>query len=145
MGKSRWLWAVLPLGVAALALPFGAARGQDEKVSDVPSGAVMFFLRQDGSCPPGYRPAQEASGRLVVGVNGGDAVGKLVGTPLSNQEDRTHVHSFATAVELPYKSISAANGTNDQGAAAKKYGDSGISAPAPSGLPFIQLTACVKP
>jgi hypothetical protein len=126
------------------ALPFHAV-GEEDRVSDVPSGAVAFFARQDGSCPVGFRPAQETAGRLVVGVSGGDAVGKLVGTPLTNQEDRTHVHGFSAAIELPYKSISAANGGNDQGAAAKKYMDSGTSEPAPSGLPFIQLIACVKP
>jgi hypothetical protein len=145
MRIQNWPWALLPLGIAALALPFRLAQGQDEKVSDVPSGAVTFFTRQDGRCPAGYRPAQEASGRLVVGVLGGDAVGKLVGTPLQNQEDRTHVHSFSTVIDLQYKSISAANGGNNQGAAAKKYSDSGVSEPAPSGLPFIQLVACVKP
>lgn len=144
MRKGNWFWLLAPVAVAAFALPF-AARGEDDRISDVPPGAVAFFARQEGSCPAGFRPAQETSGRLIVGVAGGDAVGKLVGTPLENQEDRTHVHAFSTTIELPYKSISAANGGNDQGAAAKKYMDSGSSEPSPSGLPFIQLVACVKP
>jgi hypothetical protein len=105
---------------------------------------VAFFMRGDGSCPQGFRPATEASGRLLVGVASGDAVGKQVGVPLANQEDRTHVHSYKAAVDLPYKSVSAADGGNKQGAAAGKYQDSGMSEPATSGLPFIQLVACVK-
>lgn len=144
MRNRNWIWLLAPVAVALFALPF-AARGEDDRVSDVPSGTVAFFARQDGTCPAGFRPAQETAGRLVVGVAGGDAVGKLVGMPLENQEDRTHVHAFSSSIELPYKSISAANGGNDQGAAAKKYMDSGISEPSSSGLPFIQLVACVKP
>lgn len=149
MRQRQWIWLVGPLaaaaGLAALALPFQAARGQDDRVSDVPSGTVAFFARSDASCPAGYRPASEASGRLIVGVTGGDAVGKLVGKPLGNQEDRTHVHPFNTSITLPYKSISAADGGNNQGASAKTYADIGTSNPAPSGLPFLQLVACVKP
>jgi hypothetical protein len=147
MRKRNWIWLLAPLAVASLALPF-RARGEDDRISPVPSGTVAFFAGQDaqnGRCPAGFRPAIETSGRLVVGVLGGDAVGKFVGPPLENQEDRTHVHAFSTTIELPYKSISAANGGNDQGAAAKKYSDSGVSEPSPSGLPFIQLVACVKP
>src|SRR5688572_26887516 len=106
MRKRNWIWLLAPLAVAALALPF-RARGEDDRISPVPSGTVAFF---DGKCPAGFRPALETSGRLVVGVLGGDAVGKFVGPPLENQEDRTHVHAFSTTIELPYKSISAANG-----------------------------------
>ena len=71
-------------------------------------------------------------------------VGKLIGTALTNQEDRTHIHSFQTSADLPYKSISAANGGNGQGASAARYTDSGNTEPAPSGLPFVQLVGCVK-
>src|SRR5689334_18900496 len=70
------------------------AAGRDDQTEDVPAGTVAFFLRPDGSCPSGFRKATEASGRMLVGVLAGDAVGKQVGMPLSNQEDRTHAHSF---------------------------------------------------
>ena len=50
----------------------------------------------------------------MVGVTDSDAVGKLIGTPLLTQEDRTHSHAFSVTADLPYKSISAANGGNNQ-------------------------------
>lgn len=139
--RSPWFWLALPACIGVLGRP---ATGQAPGAQDVPAGMLAFFAADQRGCPPGYRDATEASGRLVVGVTSGDAVGKLVGTPLENQEDRTHLHGYSVELELPYKSISAANGGNDQGAAAGRYGDNGMTAPAPSGLPFIQLVACVK-
>lgn len=142
----RWMWLILPACGAALGLSLGRAAADDPGAvdRDVPPGTVAFFAPETKVCPAGWRTATEASGRLVVGVTHGDFVGKLVGEPLSSQEDRTHVHPFSAAVELPYKSISAANGGNRQGAAAQKYQDDGLSDAAPSGLPFVQLVACVK-
>lgn len=141
--RGGWLgrWVLPALVAGFLAKP---AAAEDPGPVDVPAGAVVFFGPETKSCPQGFRPATEASGRLVVGVTHGDFVGKLVGEPLLSQEDRTHVHPFTVSVELPYKSISAADGGNRQGAAAKKYPDSGMSKTAPSGLPFVQLVACVK-
>ena len=79
-----------------------------------------------------------------MGAKSGDSVGKLVGAPLINEEDRAHQHAFTASVTLPYKSISALDGGNQQGAAAGMYMDSGTSAASSSGLPFIQLLACVR-
>jgi hypothetical protein len=130
--------------VAGLALRSRPAAGMDDAALSVPAGTVAFFSGVGGSCPQGWRVATEAAGRLVIGVNAQDSVGTLVGTPLGNEEDRTHSHAFAATVDLPYKSISAADGSNNQGAAAGTYQDSGMTQPASSGLPFIQLCACVK-
>jgi hypothetical protein len=127
----------------ALALRLPPAAGDDGAV-DAPSGTVAFFSGVAGVCPQGWRVATEAAGRLLIGVQAADSVGKFVGTPLTNEEDRTHAHSFLATVALPYKSISAADGSNDQGAAAQTYTDSGMTQPASTGLPFIQLVACVK-
>jgi hypothetical protein len=144
--RGRWIGLLALLsGMAALGtLRLRPAAAEDPGPVDVPAGAVAFFAPETRTCPQGWRPATEASGRLLVGVAHGDFVGKLVGQPLASQEDRTHSHPFSLAIELPYKSISAADGGNRQGAAAKKYQDSGMSGPAPSGLPFVQLVACVK-
>lgn len=132
---------LLALGLAVRPQP---ATAGDADTADVPPGIVAFFGQADSRCPAGFRVPQEASGRLLVGVTAADAVGKSVGKPLADQEDRTHVHAFTTRAELPYKSISAADGPNSQGAAAKTYSDSSATAPAPSGLPFVQLTVCEK-
>lgn len=140
----RWLILALPACLLGLALRARPAAGRDPGPTDVPSGTVAFFSRSDGTCPQGYRTATEVSGRLVVGVTVGDSVGKLVGVPLTNQEDRTHVHPFTVAVDLPYKALAALDGGNRQGAAAQKYTSSGNSEPVASGLPMVQLVACVK-
>lgn len=148
-----WAGNILPGNILAGLLAAGllivaesprSAIGEDLGPSDVPVGTMAFFSPDTATCPPGYRAATEASGRLIVGVNSGDSVGKLVGMPLASEEDRTHQHAFTATVTLPYKSIAALDGTNNQGAAAKTYMDSGMSAGAASGLPFIQLLACVK-
>lgn len=131
------LGTVGPLG------PSTASAGDGES-TDVPVGTVAFFGRADGTCPAGWRAADQAQGRLLVGTTTAADVGKVVGTPLSDQEDRTHTHAFSATVDVPYKSISAADGPNRQGAASKKYMASGPSKPAPSGLPFVQLTVCEK-
>lgn len=149
--RKRWsslggsLFIGVPIGLVALSLMSRPAAGKDESVDDVPAGTVAFFLRADNACPQGWRVAAETTGRLIVGAGTSDGVGKQVGTPLSNEEDRTHVHSFSATADLPYKSISALDGWNQQGASAGVYRDVGISEPAPSGLPFFQLVTCVKP
>jgi hypothetical protein len=141
--RGRWRWILL--GLLALTLRARPAGAQDPGEIDVPSGTVAFLVGDSASCPAGWRPATEASGRLVIAVTTGDTVGKQVGTALQSEEDRTHVHPFATAAELPYKPLAALNGGNHQGAAAAKYTDSGTSEPSPSGLPFVQLLMCAKP
>lgn len=146
--RGRWGWPMAGAGLLALLLYVRTAAGGDpgpeQGANDVPSGTMAFFV--DGQlCPPGWRPATEAQGRLVVAVSTGDTVGKQVGAELQNQEDRTHAHPFTATAELPYKPLASLNGSNRQGAAAGKYTSSGVSEPAPSGLPFIQLLACVKP
>lgn len=136
------------LVLCSLGMLFLAAQpavGQDLGDTDVPSGTVAFFIGDDQSCPPGWRAATELRGRLAVAVASADTVGKQVGKELTSEEDRTHVHPFTAAVELPYKPLASLNGTNRQGAAAAKYTSSGTSEPVASGLPFVQLLACVKP
>lgn len=121
------------------------AAGQDPGETDVPSGTVAFFVGDGQSCPSGWRAATELRGRLAIAVTSADIVGKQVGDELQSEEDRTHSHAFAATIELPYKPLASLNGGNNQGAAAGKYTSSGTSEAAASGLPFIQLLACVKP
>lgn len=142
--RSSWLLLAVPAVAAGLGLGMRPAAGGDPGPIDVPAGMVAFFARDDGACPPGYRPATETSGRLIVGATAAESVGKLLGDPLSSLEDRTHVHPFMTQVELPAKALAALDGGNNQGAAAKKYTDAGNTEPTPSGLPFIQLLACAR-
>lgn len=111
---------------------------------DVPRGMVAFV--DGGACPAGWAPATIAAGRLLVGTDVAGAVGHVVGTPLAALEDRGHGHPMTGAnLALPYKSISAADGSNQNGASAGAQPLTGTVASAASGLPFAQLTACVSP
>lgn len=143
--RGRWGRGLVLGSLATLCLRAQPATGQDLGETDVPSGTVAFFVGDDHGCPSGWRDATELRGRLAVAVVSADTVGKQVGRELTSEEDRTHVHPFTAQVELPYKPLASLNGSNRQGAAAARYMSSGISEPAASGLPFVQLLACVKP
>ena len=147
-GAGRWRGPVCSRSFYGRARRPAAIRGTSRATATCPRGRWRSLSSLPGGghlCPPGGPPATEPRGRLVVAATTGDTVGKQVGTELQNEEDRTHAHPFTATVELPYKPLASLNGTNRQGAAAGKYTSSGVSEPAPSGLPFIQLLACVKP
>src|SRR5580658_8476483 len=124
----------LPLWLGLALLSARPATGQDPGPNDAPSGTLAFFSPDTAACPTGWRVATEAAGRLIVGVTVGDSVGRLVGTALSNEQDRTHFHPYTTMVTLPSRNIAAADGSNDQGAAAMTYQDAGSTGASPSGL-----------
>jgi|SRR5579883_238565 len=140
--KERFPAIARGLALAALAALLPAPAAGDSGGDGLPAGMVAFV--DGGGCPTGWSVAGYASGRLVVGVTFGDQVGVTIGTPLADQEDRTHAHGYTAMVDLPYKSISAADGSNDQGAAAMTYSWSDAVTPATTGLPFIQLAICEK-
>ena len=58
----------------------------------IPAGAVMAFNRS--SCPAGWSVLEEARGRFIVGMpDGGTLAGTAGGSPLTDLEDRVHLHS----------------------------------------------------
>jgi hypothetical protein len=133
--------------VPFLCLTFGTKATADTPVDDgVPSGTVAFFSFEGtgGNCPAGWAAATSVQGRLVVGVTEPDQVGLLVGTPLTDQEDRTHIHPYEATVHLPSKNIAGADGGNHNGAQSGDHAVAGSSENASSGLPFVQLLVCEK-
>jgi hypothetical protein len=125
---------------------FGAqrsAQGGDPLDDGVPPGTVAFFA-PGTMCPNGWMPFDPAAGRMIVGASEAAAVGRTVGSPLGDREDRTHTHEFSGTVALAPRAIAGANGSNNQGAAARAYTVAGRTAPATSGHAFIQLRACVR-
>jgi hypothetical protein len=112
----------------------------------VPSGTVAFFSFDDtgGNCPAGWAPATQVQGRMIVGVNEPDQVGTLVGTPLTDQEDRTHIHAYASVLQLPNRQVPAGTGGSGPGARNGDHPFSGETENASSGLPFVQLLVCEK-
>jgi len=99
---------------------------------------TYFTLRS--SCPPGW--TQVAEGQLVVAVTDGKSVGVSVGSPLGDKEDRTHAHQITGSVTLQQDTISAAGGSNNQGACHDTYPISGTANESTSQLPFAQLLLC---
>lgn len=134
-------WAMAP---AASVPPIPAVAPSVVPADEAPRGMVAFV--EGSSCPTGWAPATIAIGRLLVGTDQMTAVGRVVGEPLAAEEDRAHDHTLTGAtLSLPYKSISAADGGNQAGAASGAQPVTGTVAAAPTGLPFVQLTACVSP
>jgi hypothetical protein len=123
-----------------LARPSGSAPADD----GAPSGMVAFFAGGN-ACPAGWAVADEAAGRMLVGVSDVNNIGMHVGTPLGDQEDRTHSHTFAAKATIDQKNIAAAGGGNDSAAEAGDVTTSGMTKDARSGLPFTQLIVCKKP
>jgi hypothetical protein len=130
--------AVLGLGSAA---PAGVIP-DDASADNVPPGMVSFFTTT--ACPTGWKVADPAAGRLIIGVSDATAIGRTVGDPLGDAEDRVHGHGITASIDFPGKSISAADGSNNSGGASGTRTLAGAAAPATSGLPFVQLTACVR-
>ncbi len=107
-----------------------------------PAGTIAFF--SGGACPAGWQTATSVQGRLVVAAVDGSTVGMTVGVPLGDQEDRPHAHTYTGTVTLGSDSISAASGSNDQGAASQAYTVMGTTGMVSTALPFVQVQPCMK-
>ena len=138
--------SALTLGVGLWMVGAGKASGEPPAGppdDGVPAGTLAFFA--GGACPEGWKVADEAQGRLIVGVTDGDHAAVTVGEPLGDQEERKHLHPYKSQVTLTDKAIAAADGANGSGAAAKSYDLTGSTTKEATGLPFIQVQACVRP
>jgi hypothetical protein len=130
--------------ILALAAVTVVAWGDDTPVAEsAPRGMIAFFT--GGACPPGWVPAEEVEGRLVIPVTAPSDVAVTVGSALADREDRTHVHAFTATAKLSSKDVVAFDGSNDDGAAAQTYPVAGATSAQTSGLPFVQVQACARP
>lgn len=136
------LVAGMALG-AFVVLGQSRASGGPAEDDGAPSGMIAYV--QGGQCPLGWEPALLVEGRLVVAVDDGANVGVEVGAPLGDREDRAHSHAYSGEIALASKNIAGADGSNNSGAAAQAYPIAGTTAEDTSGLPFVQVKACVKP
>jgi hypothetical protein len=109
----------------------------------LPQGAALFVTTL--TCPDGWLEYTDARGRLVISVTDATQSGVVVGTPLSDQEDRAHTHTAVTGLTLPSKSISAAGGCCNYGGGSNGYYESDNTTDShTSGAPFQQLLLCEK-
>lgn len=136
--------------VTNLARAASAAQiGKTLQVADVAtgdgvvSGTVAFFTA--ATCPSGWQAAPYLQGSMPLGATTGwSGIGVMVGTPLGDQEDRTHTHEYVGDALVLTKQVAGADGSNTSAAAAGSVSVMGTSDPATSGLPFIQMLACEK-
>lgn len=138
----------MAIGAAAIGLGLAAfaprARGDLPTANDgAPSGLVAFMAVS--VCPPGWAPATETLGRIVIGAQAPSVVGSTIGSALADKEDRTHTHAGKATIVLASKSIAASGGGNDDGARSQTYSPPIDVRVETSKLPFIQLTACKRP
>jgi hypothetical protein len=141
MGMTRTRWPWLVAGALLLsARPSGSAPADD----GAPSGMVAFFAAGTG-CPAGWMAATEAAGRIVVAATDSNVIGRRIGVPLLDQEDRAHTHTFTATTTIAVKNVAAFDGGNNQAAQAGTLMSGGTMAEARTGLPFVQLVVCKKP
>jgi hypothetical protein len=134
-GHARGRGPAIGIFCGALLLLAGAASGDP-----LPSKMIFFVPGLD--CPEGSAPATDAAGRMLLVVNNSGDVGKTLGDPLTDQEDRSHSHSGKMSVNLSAHSISGANGPNNQATRKGSQTANITSGASTSGLPFIQLLVC---
>ena len=106
----------------------------------IPRGFSAFF--DADACPSGWGQLNVVDGRIIVSTSTLENVGITVNTPLGDQEDRTHQHSFETSVHVPHRDVAAIGCCNNQGAAHGDYAVNNNTVTSTSGYPFTQLLLC---
>lgn len=109
----------------------------------LPRDTVMFF--NTTSCPMGWAPYNEATGRVIVAAEMGAMGGAVNGTPLRDAEDRTHTHNINETFLVDAVSYAGiAGGGNSGVAGADDPTMMARSEPASAGVPYVQLLVCRK-
>jgi hypothetical protein len=112
-------------------------------IGTAPKGMVAFF--ESPACPAEWTEYAPAAGRHLVGLPGGSQPGGFGGQPLAPGEDRPHSHSVAGNIATNSHGIALAGGCCAGGYARNgTYPFTIASGPSSSGLPHIQLRACLK-
>lgn len=114
------------------------------------AGMVAFFDKPDGICPEGWRPIDNAKGRLIRGTTDPKRVGLSAGTPMHNKTPPTHKHELHIWFNPVSKSVVALEkfGFLQQNTGVAKansnwYEKSGhFTSISDGNIPYIQMLAC---
>lgn len=127
---------------AAVRLP--PPPGQVVVGDTVPSGTFAYVNAL--ACPSGWTRSGAHEGRFLMGLpENGIPYETRGGAPLADREDRVHTHSFHGQVTIPSLDVALVSGCcySDTGAHGT-FGYTGVTDPAPTGLPYLQLLGCEK-
>jgi len=121
-----------------------AAAGQESY--PVPQGMVAFFAgplpTDQPPCPFGWKEAQYAAGRLILGTTKGDKIRIARGTALGDREVPMHSHTYSGQAHVGDKGTATVGGKDKGVGRAGTYGTSGTTEASDSGYPFVQYLIC---
>ena len=115
--------------------------------AQVPFGTVAYFHPKVATCPPGWAPFTQSSGRYLVGSGetGSPTVISPNGAQEVGQDASSHVHFFATQFDTVDQTFSGLAGCCNGGPSAQGTvevsGDSYIDA---TGVPYYSLLTCTQ-
>jgi hypothetical protein len=121
----------------------GGGGGGTPAGDSIPAGAVSFFQRT--TCPDGWKAYDAGAGRALLPTVGPAPGGTTHGSGLTSGEDRQHTHDVGGTFTLGTTSyVGIASGGNHGVAVDGDVAFKATTAPASSGLPYVQLLACRK-
>ena len=108
-----------------------------------PQRGLLVYL-EAATCPAGWNPALDATGRYIVGRMTGAAGATFGGAPLAPGELRTHTHVVTGAITAAPHAIGTAGSAGNQlWAAAGAQPFTSTTSATEASLPYVQLLACV--
>lgn len=113
-------------------------------VSAFPKFSVVAFNEE--SCPEGWRAFEPGRGRYIVGLTKGGDLGKIIGTELRDQENRSagrHTHGFDDA-PLGGSVKDGLAGGGYQRRRTESYSTYPNEGPEGTNAPYVQLLLCER-
>lgn len=113
-------------------------------MSAFPKFSVVAFNEE--SCPEGWRAFEPGRGRYIVGLTKGGDLGKIIGTELRDQENRSagrHTHGFDDA-PLGGSVKDGLVGGGYQRRRTESYSTYPNEGPEGTNAPYVQLLLCER-
>ncbi len=108
-----------------------------------PTRSLAFM--PGSTCPDGWDLEMRASGRLVLGVIDGEAVGRTSGFSLAPGEPLTHTHEYWASVDIPGTGVGGLSGCcNESVGQSGPHEITGTMAACEDHVPRIQQNLCGK-
>ena len=163
--KRLELFLASMLGAVMATVLYISVRPAEAAYTPVPTGAILYFDKSTATgCPNGWTEFTSARGAYIVGLTNGGTKNTLVGSALSNQENRpagNHNHNATvndTASKVTWPPTGSDNPFNSGSNGITTYVNTGITVTIQNGgggtagqagvtgtnAPYIQLLVCQK-